>query len=892
MMDMERQLERLADSINDTARMTRTTLSLVLLVALYLGLTLVFSTDENFVRNDPVVLPQIGVRVLLMQSYIFAPIIFLYFHMQVLFLLTTLRRKIENFDEILKEIAYTQERRQEYWNWLSAFAFVQLFRQNAPASGLLARVLVLLSIEVIPLVLLFVVDLSFVRYQSLPITIEHHVIFVVDFVAIKWFNANVLNASMLRQEYASVLKHDYSRVERLPRLLEWAAKTWFNVKMTLELERLRIAGSPLLFGGWNVFVAIMFVFLALLPAWPPGYNMNTIRSDQINLWNLRSGDSQRIGGLCEKWRFACRHIDVSDEWLFSDAWALDRLPQWLVDIEGGEPGMRSIRPLVMEELDLSDRTLKFARFPRVYLDGANLRRAKLQGADLQDAWLRGAHLPSAELQGADLSRAKLQRADLGGANLEEATLAGANLQGADLGEARLWGVNLSEAKLQGANLRGAQLQGANLEGAQLQGAHLAGAQLQGANLRNARLECAYFERENASSRDAGMRMRQASDGRGPSLRGKARLDGADLGGAQLQGAVGTPRFGEVVEVVWWTPETLFDFPDSVTDSPPDSEAETGEIYPEWMDGDSLWKRLATCKKDKNSRDDLRSTLLESMATDWPRWRRWTKEFACGKAPDARVIRPDARVIGRGFRRMADRNARMTLRRWGHDWGAEIWGAESEDILLSDMKSSSEEVAEIRRLLIAERAGGECGGLRALSSDEWVDWAAGLACDNKESALSTLKRYRISAKRKFVSPELFEIREYLMQAREGRTCDGLRNLEARRWGDWVSGVCRETPSWWRCRGRALLSDEQNEQVDRADNPACGDEESARSELQTRRASADRKFVDPELFKIRANLMEARGDENCDGLHKLPLDEWEDWVSGVCRETPSWWRCRGQ
>ena len=51
------RLHRLADSINDTARMTRTSLSLMLLVALYLGLTLVASTDENLLLNGQVTPP-------------------------------------------------------------------------------------------------------------------------------------------------------------------------------------------------------------------------------------------------------------------------------------------------------------------------------------------------------------------------------------------------------------------------------------------------------------------------------------------------------------------------------------------------------------------------------------------------------------------------------------------------------------------------------------------------------------------------------------------------------------------------------------------------------------------------------------------------------------------
>ena len=45
------RLRSLADSINDTARMARNSLSLLLIVALYLFLTLISSTDENLLRT-------------------------------------------------------------------------------------------------------------------------------------------------------------------------------------------------------------------------------------------------------------------------------------------------------------------------------------------------------------------------------------------------------------------------------------------------------------------------------------------------------------------------------------------------------------------------------------------------------------------------------------------------------------------------------------------------------------------------------------------------------------------------------------------------------------------------------------------------------------------------
>ena len=62
------RLRALADSINDTARMARNTLTAALVVALYLGVTLLSSTDLNLFLNGQVVLPQVGTGVSVVQS--------------------------------------------------------------------------------------------------------------------------------------------------------------------------------------------------------------------------------------------------------------------------------------------------------------------------------------------------------------------------------------------------------------------------------------------------------------------------------------------------------------------------------------------------------------------------------------------------------------------------------------------------------------------------------------------------------------------------------------------------------------------------------------------------------------------------------------------------------
>ena len=178
-IDEERhaRLKALADSINETARMARATMALLLTVALYLGFTLLSSTDENLLLNAQVAVLQVGSGMALDKSYIFGPPIFLYLHLQGLFLLGVLYRKIQRFETALNlevsGIPNSPRLRQEYWSLLSAFAFVQLFRRDGHFPYV-SRLLAWIGIEAIPLSLLFIIDLSFLRYQSGWITNSHH----------------------------------------------------------------------------------------------------------------------------------------------------------------------------------------------------------------------------------------------------------------------------------------------------------------------------------------------------------------------------------------------------------------------------------------------------------------------------------------------------------------------------------------------------------------------------------------------------------------------------------------------------------------------------------------------------------------------------------------------
>ena len=671
------RLERLADSVNDTARMARNSLSLLLMVALYLGLTLVASTDENLLLNGQVVLPQVGVGLSVVQSYIFAPLIFIYLHAQLLFQLTVLARKVRTFEVALKEefpdtVAPNMQekveaKREECRDWLSAFAFVQLFRlpSGVPHTS---KVLAWFGIEAVPVVLLFVLDLSFVRYQSDWITWEHHIICIIDLVFLTWFNYRVFSGWFWA---------------RWKRPIESFGKSFSSRSLLKNVTIILAYIGSLARGALAVGMVLLLVFAAHPPSFDPktaasirrtfaapplkfpvdGGRSIAIREDQKSVRRTIEGfwravwwwDENPIdAGPCEWWGLACRYLNVSN-----------KRPSKTQTQDMSGPKSDSPSDKGFANSDLAERNLRFAKFPYAHLRDADLGRAQLQGASLWEAQLQGAHLGGAQLQGAHLWEAQLQGADL----------LGAQLQGADLGEAELQGAHLGEAQLQGAHLREAQLQGADLGRAELQGAHLGGAQLQGADLGNAWLQCTDLE--------------------------GARLQGTDLGNAQLQGSSGNPDPEHLI----WAPGVSYDFPADKSSyletlvSGPDPYrfgrfTETIKI---------AWRRR---RREMPLEEHLRKCIEEdrqpidplpdnSRQPDWNTWAEWTAEFACED----------------------EYTARSSLKRWTSF--SPLSGLEDSD--RAEAQKLVREALETTRKIETEE---ECPGLHSISDDEWKKFVDG------------------------------------------------------------------------------------------------------------------------------------------------------------------------
>ena len=623
-----------------------------------------------------------------------------------------------------------------------------------------ARTLAWVGIEAVPLALLFVIDISFVRYQSAGITWSHHCIFILDLVSTIIFNRLVFlrrdgiwgSASVSVAVPGNTGVPPAFGVGQRPAFLGRICRL-----MPCRIWWKRLRGSSAIRLGWRMLVrsakmmpawlwisvrgivAMCMVFLLIYAAHPPQFDPREVEDDQKNIWrergrtvknNQRSiwrergrkfwqairhdGENPLDAGPCHWWGFGCRYLDVSNKWLLGAqpedlvAPISDEItPETFGDIRRFHLGSRRFH---LGSPDLARRKLRFARFGSVYLQSVDLREAELQGADLERAELQGAALAWAELQGARLQETRLQ-----GANLRQAKLQGANLR-----QARLQGANLVRAKLQGASLWGAKLQGTDLTWVELQGAALIRAELQGANLWEAKLQGADLRWAELKGANLGRTELQGADLEG------AQLQGANLKEAQLQGSQGEPASWYLA----WMPGVSVDF--SGSSEPYLKELLSDEmknIKLVWLGDVTLEQHLIRLFRDDSKRevfdgakpDDTDLVFHYRKGASWPKapdvlsdgysdaWTEWASEFACENEYTARSI----------LQRLSLLEFRDVPLRWS--LSGFLYFVRKKDKEIYDRVRN-----KVRKALSYARARGdpECAGLRDLSENEWQEFVDG------------------------------------------------------------------------------------------------------------------------------------------------------------------------
>ena len=503
------RLSALADSVNDTARMARINVSLMLLVALYIAIMILLAADDNNVfRDEAITLPYFVVGISLKQSYLVAPVVLIWLHLQTLLLLAVLARKLDSFETVLANVPSTiNGTHAERRNWLSGTIFVQSVH-GAGGIALFAKVMMWMGVVIIPPLLLFLADMSFLKYQSAWITGFHHIVFCVDLLSVGIFSLHI--SGRLRE-------CRWSRTFGLLNPVEWLeyARGPRGIAEKIRTETVVVM----------LTIVTLLAFIAALWAIAPP---------------IAYGDKDDTMLCWKQWRIFCRNLDLEGAILTGSA-----DPRDLVGFEELDAGTID-RYRRFYTLDAKDRSFRFVNLKNSYVSGVRLDGADLRGADLE-----GASLFVVGLQGSDLRDANLKRSDLSSADLTDTFLHEADLESATFSNVRLRRANFEKADLKGTNLSGTNLEGAILwartfEGANFSSAHLRGASfphnagLEGANLSGADLTEA--DMSGVNLKDAlllGVRLSETMPLRGdlPETPHEAHLSRANLYGADLRRAI-------------------------------------------------------------------------------------------------------------------------------------------------------------------------------------------------------------------------------------------------------------------------------------------------------------------------------------------------------------------
>ena len=555
------RLQHLAESINDTARRARVALSLMLILAIYIGYMVDSVRDEDLLANKFIEWPQLGIEFSAVQTYAIAPAILLYLHAQLLFILSVLARERRRYEFLTAKGSLPQ---REYGDWLSAFSVVQSAVSGSNAQRALPRTLAWLGVEFVPLALLLIVCVSFVRYQSSLITGIHYAVFVVDLMLVMCINWRIIDWRIADWGIWIIVRCrcDYTKhpkvLERLKAMRRYRrCGQWCRQSQGDRRRRTLLVGSRfclvmralykfLTACMWRIIIwvwrAIIFIYVLIFPVyaytslfdWESEDEKRETVADRETLRDVRASGSQRPGAdrllKCSRQRsLVRRYLHLGErpkiEKINLSGKKLRRIVMEGVRLEG---------IVELRNAELSEACLAEAKLVgRVDFEGAQLKGANLYGVSLREdkgesgevifvrARLSEANIGFARLRGADFTDSEAKGAKFVDAILQGAIFRGAELRDADFSRANLQDADFRSSKAERAEFFGADLRGATFFGAELRDADFAAADLTGARLRLANLVEADL---------TGARLRNAD------LTG-AQLQEVHLGGAQLQGAI-------------------------------------------------------------------------------------------------------------------------------------------------------------------------------------------------------------------------------------------------------------------------------------------------------------------------------------------------------------------
>lgn len=191
-------LPDIVSSVNDAAATARNVTTAMLGTAVTLAATILASTDEAILRDQLSAPFGISASISLHVAYALMPLVFLFLHVNGLLQLHVLTERIELFEKMLKDHVPDVSERDRWRRRLHGFAFVQYFTDDELSKSNLNQLLEYIrnsllwtvnqvSISWVPLLILIGTQVSFLRYQSAPITLLHQAVVLLDVGFITWF---------------------------------------------------------------------------------------------------------------------------------------------------------------------------------------------------------------------------------------------------------------------------------------------------------------------------------------------------------------------------------------------------------------------------------------------------------------------------------------------------------------------------------------------------------------------------------------------------------------------------------------------------------------------------------------------------------------------------------
>jgi hypothetical protein len=374
-------LDRLRDSANEASQLARKVYLSFLLFSVYIAILVGSTTDEQLLRGTAAKVPVLNVELPIVGTYLVVPLMFLFFHLNLLILLYLLSQKLYAFEGHIEKLPPDQQAVEQRLLYPFPFSQMLVGKYRARLDQLLLAIMVKSTLIVFPIALLLWAQVRFIPYHSILITWIHRAVVLADLLLllVLWPKIRSPNGHWFNW-LGSTSKH---------------RPVWKRI--ALPISRICVLGTL------SLVVLILSLSIATIPdEWIEK------RIGWQDLTEILFGKIEIQPGIKARKTPFHRHLILRELTLVREA----PPPELLATYARMEKQADSAWLDHAKGLNLGGRDLRFADFFYANLTKIDLREAKLQGADLRGAKLQGADLRKSKIGGTDFNEASLDLSDL------------------------------------------------------------------------------------------------------------------------------------------------------------------------------------------------------------------------------------------------------------------------------------------------------------------------------------------------------------------------------------------------------------------------------------------------------------------------------------------------